>query len=912
MFRDRTLSVPFLLTACFLVLALLNSPAARAVDIGAVMPAAMDQPRINILFKTTANGTPIKDVFGLDSFMDDPYLDTGASGIMISQTTAWFFGLDKKLDHYPDGHGGNPLIVYQDVGVGGTQDFNVSTPLYVGLAKYEPSVDGSSTLPFTQTVGPVRLQMTPEDDLQVGPIDVVGMPTMMGKVVVMDPKPADNLFDTMQTYIYNPGTPFNPAKANSEPGIPTTNHHIKLSYASFDQFTNVTPAGAPGPTLAVNPFIGPNPVTGGSADTPGVTVEFGGLKTTGSFLFDSGASASMISSAMAAKLQVRYRPGTQGTDNPVLEHFDTATYQWTAIADQFTLPIGGVGGTVTSAGFYLDDMLLRTIEGNAANDADPNHLKFLSTPVLVNDITLRDPKTNQTLTLDGVFGMNNVIANAMVIPDPLAPTIYGQTMSNFNWVVFDQPNGLLGLDVKPPIAGWTGGGSSDLYQEIYQTTDTSWSSSYNWEGVSPTGNPAGTTLVFSQSTPVTTSNFNDFPDGTPFKGITFQGAAAFTLQGDRVALVGDVINNSAATQTIQLELELSGGNRAFAANTADIVVSGQISGDGGLIKTGPKRLVLQAANSYAGGTAIREGTLTLDGGDLGSSAAISISNGATLEVVGGTPWVGDISGHGEVVVSGANTILTADSISADSLRIGGGASTTWTGGAAADPHWTNPANWGGAAPAAYGELNFGPATPTSTVNANDYPADTPFSGINFSGSSAYTLQGNRIKLEGNVVNASSQTQMLGLDLQLAGTSRTFSADGADIVVTGQISGSEGLIKTGPQALILMAANTYMGATDIREGTLVLDGGDLADGSLVNIAAGAELDVISGAPTLGSISGQGAVMVSGIGTVLSTPSIAVDRLTIGAPPVSAAVPEPGAMVLLCLAVAAGVVCRKAMR
>jgi autotransporter-associated beta strand protein len=896
MFGRRTFSVSLVWIVCFLALAALGSSSARAVDIGAVMPAALDQPRINMVLKTSPNGNPIADL------MDNPYLDTGASGIMLSQLAAWIYGLDTQLAHYPDGHGGNPLIVYQDVGVGGTQDFNVTNPLYVGLAKFHPDVDGSSMLPFNQTLGPVRLQISQADSFDF--IDVVGMPAMMGKVVVFDPKPADNLFDTMQTYIYNPGTPFNPATTSTEPGIPTTNHHVKLSYASFDQFTNVTPAGAPGPNLAPSPFIGPNPVTGGSADTPGVTVEFGGSKTTGSFLFDSGAVASMISSAMAANLQVRYRPGTQGTDNPVLEHFNSATSQWTEIADQFVLPIGGVGGTVTSAGFFLDDMLVRTIEGNAANDADPNHLKFLGTPVLVNDITVRDPITNQMLTLDGIFGMNNVIANAMIIPDPLAPSIFGQTMSNFNWVVFDQPNGLLGLDVKPPISGWTGGGSSNDYWEVFQTRDNSWSNSYNWQGVSPTGNPAGITLAFSQSSPVTTSNLNDFPDGTPFGGITFQGAAAFTLHGNRVALVGDVINNSSATQTIQLDLELSGAYRAFAANTADIVVPGQISGDGGLVKTGAKKLVLRAANSYAGDTAIREGTVALDGGNLSNSSAITISDGATLEVVSGTPAVGNISGHGEVVVSGAGTILTAGRIAADNLRIGGGTSTTWTGGATADPHWSNAANWGGAAPAEYGGLNFGPAAPASVANANDFTADAPFAGIRFAGNSAYTLQGNRIKLDGNVVNGSSQTQTLAIDLQLVGTSRTFSTDAADLVVSGQISGGVGLIKTGPQSLILTAGNTYTGATDIRDGIAVLDGGDLADSSAVSIGAGAELDVISGTPTLGSIMGQGAVTVSGTATILSTPSITADRLTIGTTVGSMAVPEPTAMVLLALGFVVG--------
>ncbi len=840
--RKRFLFRIFFICAYFTV----GLSPSRAVDIGSVMPAALDQPRINILFKTTPDGTPIKDIFGLDWFMDDPYLDTGASGIMLSQFTSMVFDLQTKLSRYPEGTG--PLVVYQDVGVGGTQDFNVSTPLYIGIAKYHPDVDGTSTVPFTQTTGPVRLQMTPEDNPDLGPIDVVGMPAMIGKVVVMDPKPADNLFDTMQTYIYDPGTPFNPAAINSEPGIPATNHHVKLSYASFDQFTNVTPEGAPGPTLAASPFIGPNPVTGGSADTPGVTVEFAGQRTTGSFLFDTGASTTMISSSLAEKLQVRYRPGTEGTADPILEHFDSTTSQWSEIADQFTLPVGGVGGIVTAAGFFLDDMLIRTIEGNAANDNDPNHLKFLSTPVLVNDITLRDPNTNEMLTLDGIFGVNNLVANAMIIPGDPIPSIYNLTLSNFNWVVFDQPNGLLGLDVKPPISGWTGGGSSELYQEVYQSTDISWSNSYNWEGVSPGGNSANITLVFSQSTPASTDNFNDFPDGTPFKGITFNGAATFMLQGNRIVLTGDVINNSAAVQTIGLDLELSAAERTFAANTCDIVVSGRISGNQSLAKMGANKLILTSANTYTGETDIREGTLTLDGGDLADASAVHIADGAVLEIVSGTPTLGTIDGRGAVAVSGSGTILTASSISAKTLTIGTIAASAWTGGGnPADSHWSNPSNWGGSAPKSYDSLKFGELTPASVANSNDYAADTSFSGIVFSGDSAFTLQGNRVMLDGNIVNGSSQPQTIGLDVQLAGMARTFSADTADIIVSGQLSGGEGLIKSGAAKLILTSANTYTGDTAIRQGTLILDGADLADASTINIAAGAELKILSGAP-----------------------------------------------------------------
>src|ERR1041385_6304222 len=104
---------------------------------------------------------------------------------------------------------------------------------------------------------------------------------MQNKVVVFDPKPVNSFLDTMRTYIYNPGTPFSPNEADTNPGIPNVSRHVKLSFGDFSRFTDVTPAGAPGPTLANNPFIGPNPVLAldpkAPADnTPGITITYSG------------------------------------------------------------------------------------------------------------------------------------------------------------------------------------------------------------------------------------------------------------------------------------------------------------------------------------------------------------------------------------------------------------------------------------------------------------------------------------------------------------------------------------------------------------------------------------------------------------------------------------------------------------
>jgi len=430
-----------------------------AIDISGVQPAALDQPRINALLRRTAGGAPLTADFGTGPvFNIQAFLDTGASGVLLSTDTADFLGVARSRFPSP----GGPLVVFEDVGVGGTSPFNVSEPLHVSLARFHPDtdVDNMATLNsvYNQSQGPLRGQIGPLVDdpnpLLAG-LDVFGMPVMAGKVVVFDPKPVDTFLDTMRTYVYNPGTPFSAAAADTNPGIPSVNRHVDLSYAAFDRFTQTTPAGAAPPTLRNNPFIGPNPVARLDPNppvdnTPGVTVSFGSGATTGSFLLDTGAAASILSKHLAEDLHVRYRAGSEGADNPRLELFDPSqpAAAGTLIPDQFQITVGGTGGTEKAAGFFLDAMLIRTLEGNALNDADPNHLRFLGAPFLVHDITVQDPLTSTELTLDGVLGMNYLVANAFISEAIPLPIIDNLTAGSFNWITFDEPNGILGLDVK--------------------------------------------------------------------------------------------------------------------------------------------------------------------------------------------------------------------------------------------------------------------------------------------------------------------------------------------------------------------------------------------------------------------------------------------------------------------------------
>jgi hypothetical protein len=96
-------------------------------------------------------------------------------------------------------------------------------------------------------------------------------------------------------------------------------------------------------------------------------------------------------------------------------------------------------------------MLLRTLEGDASNDLDPNHLSYTGAAVLVGDITVFDPIAGQELTLEGIFGMNFLTASAdLITGGPLGLEIAALAGGAFDWVVFDEPNGRMGLTLAVP------------------------------------------------------------------------------------------------------------------------------------------------------------------------------------------------------------------------------------------------------------------------------------------------------------------------------------------------------------------------------------------------------------------------------------------------------------------------------
>jgi len=177
------------------------------------------------------------------------------------------------------------------------------------------------------------------------------------------------------------------------------------------------------------------------------------------------------------------------------------------------------------------------------------------------------------------------------------------------------------------------------------------------------------------------------------------------------------------------------------------------------------------------------------------------------------------------------------------------ATRVWDGSSLLDSNWTTAANWvGDVAPIpGVDDLEF-PSTAARKASTNDF-VGAAFLGIAFTGS-GYALAGNGLTLGGNLTTSPGTfSNFINLGFTLD-ADRTFEVGASSVLtINGVIAdsgGAHGFTKAGLGTLVLRAANTYAGLTQLSESTVRIEHpsalGSPAGGTI--IAKGASIRLIN--------------------------------------------------------------------
>ncbi|WP_232660207.1 autotransporter-associated beta strand repeat-containing protein [Salmonella enterica] len=329
-------------------------------------------------------------------------------------------------------------------------------------------------------------------------------------------------------------------------------------------------------------------------------------------------------------------------------------------------------------------------------------------------------------------------------------------------------------------------------------------------------------VVKSGDETLTLSGANSYTGGTTISGGTLVASNVEALG------TGDVTDNAT--------LELNTGGDFDNA----------ISGSGQVVKSGDKTLTLSGANSYSGATTISGGTLVATNVDaLGSG---DVTDDATLELNTGGKFDNAISGSGNVVKSGADTLTLSGS-------------NTYTGG--------TTINDGTLVATSVDALGTGDVTDDATLELNtggDFDNAISGSGqVVKSGDDTLTLSGSNTYTGGTLISSGTlvATSVDALGTGNVTNNATLALNtGGDFI--NNIGGTGRVEKSGDDALTLSGSNTYTGGTLISGGTLVAnDVNALGTGDVTDNAA---LMLNTGGDFINNIGGTGRVEKSGDDTL----------------------------------------------
>jgi fibronectin-binding autotransporter adhesin len=347
------------------------------------------------------------------------------------------------------------------------------------------------------------------------------------------------------------------------------------------------------------------------------------------------------------------------------------------------------------------------------------------------------------------------------------------------------------------LVTWTGGGAS-----------AAWTTGGNWSTGSVPAN--GTGLVFRgiNRTAITgmTGSFASL-------AFTNTGSTSFSIAGS--GTLGGTITTADASvfllDQLNSNLTLATTSTVTTGSNHGLFLGGSISGGGGITKSGVETLTLSGSNTFLGTTTINQGVLvatsatSLPGYD--TAGRFSVASGAVLST--GTGW--------------------SDAALTSLLNTGNFNSGNYLGFDSTAGARTYTGNLSGSINVAKTGLSTNTVTLSGT---NTYSGTTAvMQGVLVVSSTAalpgydtagrFTVANGATLAVGNGVDDTAVAAILatGTSNFSPGGSFGFDTSAGDRTYSAVISGAQGLTKTGSGKLMLSAAHTYSGATNIDSGTL---------------------------------------------------------------------------------------------
>ncbi|NQU20207.1 MAG: PEP-CTERM sorting domain-containing protein [Candidatus Nealsonbacteria bacterium] len=194
------------------------------------------------------------------------------------------------------------------------------------------------------------------------------------------------------------------------------------------------------------------------------------------------------------------------------------------------------------------------------------------------------------------------------------------------------------------------------------TAGPNWNTGSNWDRGSVPGN--GSSLIFDGATTLLASS-NDLA-GRELFGLAFVERDGWQIGGNMLTIGGYIVAENNAS--IDVDLSLSANQAWDVAETKTLTVSGQVSGDANLLKTGAGTVNLTGDLTLGGNATIEQGTVnvgnhvTVGVRNLHNAGTISVGNGELAFGSGATCNAGVSLGDGSAIEADTIVISAEGSI----------------------------------------------------------------------------------------------------------------------------------------------------------------------------------------------------------------------------------------------------------